>query len=383
MRILLLIKGKNFVTSIMQAYKRAFEKLEVKTELIDILECKGNEFVNRVRRFEPQFVLAYGMIGFFKTQDTGAFFRHLKITLINLVLDNPFLMMNDFIENELRNYPEYYYSFIFDDVFLKLYREKGYVNGYKIMNAVDETTFKPTKQVVGERKRALCFVGHTRVEYLNMKYDKPIVDQLIDDIINIKICNIGVPLNEVIEYIWNQNDKYRAYKAFFMQNEKSLWDIIYKTVHLKGSEQYRKYVLMCIDDEEVYLYGDSQLEKTNLHVMPAVPYGEALSKVYSSYAINLNLSSLQLETSLNNRVFDSLASGGFILNDYKSDLEKIFPDYYEYISFKTIDKLREKAAYYLAHEKEREEILKELMCIVRQEHTYEKRASYILNIIKK
>lgn len=381
MRILLLTKGKNFVTDIMKSYSMAFEKLENQTMLIDILECGGAEFVKRVKRFNPNFVLAYGMIGFFKTLEGGAFFRQLNIQLVNLVLDNPFLMMNEFIEEELKNYPEYYTSLIFDDVFLKLYNEKGYANGYKIMNAVDENRFKPMDNL--DKKNALCFVGHTRIEYLNMKYDKPIVDQLIDEIINTKIYNIGVPLNEVIDYVWNQNDRYRAYKTFFIQNEKSLWDIIYKTVHLKGSEQYRKYIISVIDGVDLYLYGESHLKQDNLHVMPPVPYGEELSKVYGSYGINLNLSSLQLETSLNNRVFDALASGGFILSDYKKDLEEIFPKYYESISFKTLEELCEKGEYYLTHVKEREELTKDLMHIVRKEHTYLKRAEYITNIIGK
>lgn len=68
------------------------------------------------------------------------------------------------------------------------------------------------------------------------------------------------------------------------------------------------------------------------------------------------------------RVFDCAASGIFILAEYRSDIEMLFPGN-EVVCFKSKTELKEKAMYYLKNEKERNELSENLRKIVLQKYT--------------
>lgn len=87
------------------------------------------------------------------------------------------------------------------------------------------------------------------------------------------------------------------------------------------------------------------LQQSNIRYQPAtVDYQDACS-VYQSSRINLNISSLQFDTAVNNRVFDVILSGGFVLTDKRNDLFDIC-SFADEISFETPEEMHEKIAYY-------------------------------------
>ena len=58
--------------------------------------------------------------------------------------------------------------------------------------------------------------------------------------------------------------------------------------------------------------------------------------------INLNITSSQMPTGVNQRVLISLQSGSFVLNDKQSDLEELF-EKDEVVTYCSIDELKEKS----------------------------------------
>jgi spore maturation protein CgeB len=84
---------------------------------------------------------------------------------------------------------------------------------------------------------------------------------------------------------------------------------------------------------------------------PSADYLET-QYIYANSKINLNVTSLQFDDAVVNRVIDVGAVGGFILTDWKPDLQNITSVSNE-ISYQTIDELNYKINYYLAHEEER------------------------------
>jgi len=88
------------------------------------------------------------------------------------------------------------------------------------------------------------------------------------------------------------------------------------------------------------------LQQSNVHYQPATQnYGDA-SGIYQNSRINLNISSLQFDTAVNNRFIDVVLSGGFILTDKRGDLEKICSLANE-ISFESVEELSYKINYYM------------------------------------
>jgi len=82
-------------------------------------------------------------------------------------------------------------------------------------------------------------------------------------------------------------------------------------------------------------------------LMGKVAYGPELAKVYAGHAVNLNISAAQLEGAANQRVFDCPAAGGFLLSDYRAELEELFDPGSEIVCYKDVHELRELAGRFL------------------------------------
>lgn len=91
---------------------------------------------------------------------------------------------------------------------------------------------------------------------------------------------------------------------------------------------------------------------------PSTDYLET-QYIYANSKINLNVTSLQFDEAVVNRVIDVGAVGGFILTDWKPDLQTI-TSVHEQISYNSIDELNYKIDYYLSHEEERLQIAAKL-----------------------
>ena len=87
------------------------------------------------------------------------------------------------------------------------------------------------------------------------------------------------------------------------------------------------------------------LQQSNVHYQPATDNYQDASRIYQSSRINLNISSLQFDTAVNNRIFDVVLSGGFILTDKRSDLFNIC-SFSSEICFESAEEMNEKITYY-------------------------------------
>lgn len=107
-------------------------------------------------------------------------------------------------------------------------------------------------------------------------------------------------------------------------------------------------------------------------------YGKEIVDVYRKSKINLNITKYQLKTAINQRVFDVPACGGFLLTDYREDLEQCFDVGNEIIFYEDQEDLKEKAACYLSCPRERERIARAGMNRVRMEHDFSHRLEFII-----
>lgn len=130
-----------------------------------------------------------------------------------------------------------------------------------------------------------------------------------------------------------------------------------------------------------YLNGGTrnlQIQKQGLRYHQATKNYSDTCNIYASSSINLNITSLQFDDAVINRVIDVGASGGFILTDWKSDLRKITTVHNE-ISYHSIDELNEKIEYYLVKEKERREVAAQFNQDIIKNNSYLNTTEYILS----
>ncbi|MBU0567726.1 glycosyltransferase, partial [bacterium] len=88
--------------------------------------------------------------------------------------------------------------------------------------------------------------------------------------------------------------------------------------------------------------------------------------------INLNITKAHSPTAINQRLFDVPACGGFVLTDFREDLNLLF-DADEVAYYQNKEDLLEKVRFYLSHPEEREKIARRARKRVLSQHTYEVR----------
>ena len=107
-------------------------------------------------------------------------------------------------------------------------------------------------------------------------------------------------------------------------------------------------------------------------------YGQQIRDIYRFSKINLNISKFQLQTTVNQRVFDVPSADGFLLTDFRPKLEDFFVIDKEVICFKNKEEMKRKAIYYLEHEKERLQVIERAKERILKEHDYSMRIKKLL-----
>lgn len=142
-----------------------------------------------------------------------------------------------------------------------------------------------------------------------------------------------------------------------------------------------QFNLAIIGGDPAYLNGAASgrhIERDSITYHPPLFDYTETQNLYSGSKINLNITSTQFDVAVNNRVIDVASTGGFILTDWKSDLVQL-TSVSEQISYRTIEELNNKIAYYLSHEQERLEIAAQLQRDVAEKSSYDQIIRFLLS----
>ena len=142
-------------------------------------------------------------------------------------------------------------------------------------------------------------------------------------------------------------------------------------VHLY-SQPHRGAVLEKIGGHGLHIYGGDPswihgidqsrfLSNPNITYYPPVFEVAQVVELFSTTRININVTSLQFDSAVINRVMDCAAAGGFMLTDRKEQLYSL-TSVADEISYGTIEELTEKIDYFMSpeHEGRRVEIGRQL-----------------------
>jgi spore maturation protein CgeB len=368
---------------VMEAFNRAFRSLGVETHVLDLVEMgeapsRAVELLKEVQARRPEAAISYGHTGLIPLKD-GWFFRVIGVPLVILHYDCPFFVMNDAFLAEFRAHPDAYRHFVWDGYFLDALRAKGIENVHPIMLATDPEVFRPP----GDAARTpspgydVAFVGgvgdvgEMRQERLGkLPAD---ANAFIERVIAAKINRPSVPALE----LWGEIA--REFPQFPVNWDAGATANLYFHVHREGSPLMRRVLLDLIRSASPDVFG-AEWENPNIRFHPKLDYFTELPRLYAQARISLNVTSMQLERSVNNRVFDVGAAGGFLLTDYREDLERIFP-HHRHLVYHSAAELDGRIAHFLAHEEERGALAQESQKCVLAGHTWKHRAQYIMEVL--
>jgi len=160
----------------------------------------------------------------------------------------------------------------------------------------------------------------------------------------------------------------------------------YRSLAHGHSLEFRGEVVQRLGDRPIDLYGPEAERLCAIWSAPAPAPAPALGRrrghaatttvaasaaVYRSSLISLNITALQFDQAVSNRVLDVAAAGGFPLTDWKGELGAI-TGVAEAISYRSLEELQHKIDYYSHpdHRTERLEIATTLQREVRQRGDY-------------
>ncbi|MFH1148477.1 MAG: glycosyltransferase [Pseudomonadota bacterium] len=136
----------------------------------------------------------------------------------------------------------------------------------------------------------------------------------------------------------------------------------------------------------VKVWGDpgwKSIEPHGIKYMGYAGHHREINSIYANSLINIDVNRIYQMDIVPMRIFDILACGGFVLAEHSDELTELFKVGYEVEAYRTFDELTEKAAYYLGHRDEAQEIAGRGMAAVRSRHTINSRIEYMLRAIEK
>ncbi len=112
-------------------------------------------------------------------------------------------------------------------------------------------------------------------------------------------------------------------------------------------------------------------------------YSARIAEVYNATRINLNISKYQLKTTVNQRVFDCALCGGFLITDFKEEIEALFQIDKNIVVFHDLEDLKARITFYLENQNKADDITERAREVVLSKHTYNHRLTQMCGTVSK
>lgn len=248
----------------------------------------------------------------------------------------------------------------------------GFESPYWLPLATDPELMGIGKQ--SKKNGMVGFVGDSMVtashKWHKMLPDSSETDTLIDDSVQSILADRSAhPSSRAIPAGWDEVTRLNFASA----------------VVLEATKRYRHKFLKTLSNKPLKIWGDEEwkhVRDLGAIIADRVEYYRELPHVYGANSVNLNFTSFQMPTAVNQRVFDAPAAGGFLLTDDQSDLDELFqPE--EMALFSSAEDLNEKTDYFLKHPVRAEQTSSRALRRILQEHTYVHRIGSILAEVRR
>ena len=140
----------------------------------------------------------------------------------------------------------------------------------------------------------------------------------------------------------------------------------YYTMFLRGAvlQELNEWKIDLYGGDPAWMHGVEQTRNfVETHITNHKPVfaPQDVAKIFSISKVNLNITSLQFDTGLINRVIDCISAGGFILTDRKTQMFEL-TSCTDRITYSSIDELKDKIRYFTSptHQSERKDLIKQM-----------------------
>jgi len=324
------------------------------------------DFLQSAIDFQPDFVFTVNMLGFDAGGTLLGLLEQLSLPLLNWFVDTPFGILGDDVSVDYSN-------------ILSLCWERNFIEPFRARFSKHRIEYMPYATALTGREKLsnpyfanqISFVGSSMHYGVATWREKAAISPILEKEFTLYMQDSLYSLPQVLD------DFFREYRV-----EDRLQQTFF---YFLGSKLYRENMVKCLSHGGNFaVYGDDGWRNSginNLKLFPSLDYYRETPQLFFNSKININITSPQMAKAVNQRVFDIPAAGGFLLTDYRSDLNELFADG-ELVVFNSAEELADLSSFYLMHDSDRIEQVERLRKRVLDEHRYVCRLDRIFAILR-
>jgi hypothetical protein len=270
----------------------------------------------------------------FEEIETVKLFVHHDASLTSPVRDSSERQFTDLKLAALQRCAHSSQHFCIELATLRQLQKLGILNSFEFFHA-SEFTRKSTGDAT-EDKYGISFVGHLMSSMVEYPLESLELSHHMTSLAYQRLTRSSVELQPLLEDL---ADCKFIREAEFAQNVSSAAVFQYLLHELtKLTMPYRGELIRFIAKHRTVdiIGGDLSYGSTNHPLLKikhdnvryhsaTLDYREARS-IYAASTVNVNISSLQFDSAMNNRVFDVLFSGGFLITDRRGQIARLMPE---------------------------------------------------------
>lgn len=360
----------------------AFHSLEVPHLVIDVAAADTTENLIRIirranREFRPDCALTINHYGVDYDGEMLHALEEIQLPLASWFVDSPELNLHDW--NALKSRIVALFSIDADSV--DPLRAAGHPTVEYLPLGTNPTRFNPARKAMleGADFSGVCFVGNTWMREIGerLKRARPTRNMLLAwrAAARIHRSNPRRPIGDILKESFPQAAEERDALPPYRRH---MYDV---AVAFEGTRTYRLDCIRELLPHTPVIVGNrtwkTALPPESFLWMESASYDTILPALYPRFEINFNCTCPYFTGAVNQRVFDVPASGAFVLSDHRAVMDEMFTPGTESATYRSIEEIPEKIAYYLANPTARNAITKRARRRVLMEHTYEHRVQAI------
>jgi len=345
---------------------------------------KGQEGEEAVRILIAQlaecrldFLLTINHLGFDKAGMLTSFLKSIELPAAVWYVDNPNLIVKAFDANV----SPFVSVFVWDRGYMADMRAMGFEQVVYLPLATDEEVFRPLRLSRKEAEQLGAdagFVGNSMVGPARDWLEKvggrlrPLVEEAAE-----ALSRRRDSLAQVLAAARERAGPAQATAAEWLDFEGAvLWraTLLYRLSCVRQLGRFRHRI--CGDEGWKSLLGDG------FRIHRQLNYYTELPRFYNACKVNLNATSLQMESAVNQRVFDCAACGAFLLTDRRESLDELFEPGRESVSYRDAGEIPDLIRFYLDKPEAAAALVRRARDRVLREHTYAHRLASMIAHMK-
>jgi spore maturation protein CgeB len=298
------------------------------------------ELLDIIKNFRPDLALTVNHLGFDAEGLLDDLFTRLGLPAASWFVDSPVFILGPRPPSPLVS------AFTWDRDYLDFLKSRGFARVRHLPLAADEEFFRPAPAAL---RRPVAFVGDS----LTAATEKYLGKLAVPDPARagfLKAVDLQAEVFLAGRALLPEPEPLaRLAGSLGLADRPDLLTDLQALVTWRASRNWRLQVLRGQEPGLLHAAGDpgwrELLGLPPERLTPALDYYGGLAAYYRTSAVNLNITSAQMKTGLNQRVFDVPAAGAFLLTDRRDQLFDLFDEGREVVTYQSPEEAAGLAAW--------------------------------------